>query len=95
VLPFESSPQIHLRWVRQGYEAVKKMAKTVDNFIIVGISYQPCDRLEINSIVDAVPINTTTKLVNLVPNLDLVKKLNMTHVKVKDVHPDEFLDYSI
>lgn len=94
VLPFESSPQTQLTWVRQGYEAVNKIAGTVDSCIIVGISYQPCDRLEINSIVDAVPINTAIQFIDLMPNVDLVTKLKMIHVKVKAVHPDEFLDYS-
>lgn len=81
VLPFESSPQIHLPWVKQGYEAVKKIAKTVDSCIIVGISYQPCDRSEIDSIVDAVPMKTAIELIDPVPNVDLVKKLKRIHAK--------------
>ncbi len=94
VLPFESSQQTQLTWVRQGYEAIKKMAGTVDSCIIVGISYQPCDSSEINSIVDAVPKNITIKFINKVRNVDSVKKLKMIHAKVEVVHPDDFFDCS-
>lgn len=94
VLPFEPSQQTQLTWVRQGYETVNKIAETVDSCIIVGISYQPCDRLEINCIVDAVPINTAIEFIDPMPNVDLVTKLKMIHIKVKAIHPDDFLDYS-
>ncbi len=93
VLPFEFSPQTQLTWVRQGYEAVNKIAKTADSCIIIGISYQPCDRSEIDSIVDAVPINAEIQFIDPMRNVDLVTKLKMIHVKAKAVHPDEFLDY--
>lgn len=95
VLPFESSPQLQLPWVERGYEAVKKIAKTVDSCIIVGISYQPCDRLEIDSIVDAVPMNTPIKLIDPRRKEDLFNKLKMIDPKVKAVRPDDFLDYCI
>ena len=93
VLPFESSPQTQLTWVRQGYETLNKIAKTVDSCIIAGVSYQPCDRLEINSIVDAVPITAMIQLVDPMPNVDFATELKMIHVKAKAVHPDQFLDY--
>lgn len=95
VLPFESSAQLHLRWVRQGYEAMNKIAGTVDGCIIVGISYQPCGRPEIDSVVDAVPMNTPIKLIDPRRKEDLFSKLKTIDPKVKTVHPDDFLDYCI
>jgi len=91
VLPFEFSPQMKLTWVRQGYETVNQLAKKVDACIIVGISYQPCDRLEIDSVIDAMPPNTTIQLVDLAPNVDLEAKLEMVSGKTKSLHPKDFL----
>ncbi len=91
VLPFEFSPQTQLTWVRQGYEAVNQIAKTTDACIIVGISYQPCDRLEVDFIVDAMPSNTAIQLVDPRPDGDLESKLMTVSDKAKSSHPSDFL----
>jgi len=91
VLPFEFSPQTQLTWVRQGYEAVSETAKTVDALIIVGISYQPCDRREIDSILDEIPTHTAIRLVDQRPNAEFETKLTGVSDNAKCIHPIEFL----
>lgn len=92
VLPFEFSPQTQLTWVRQGYEAVSEMAKTVDALIIVGISYQPCDRREIDSILNEIPPHTTIRLVAPKPNVEFEAKLIGVSDNTKRIQPREFFD---
>lgn len=90
VLPLEFSPQTQLTWVRQGYETVRQIAKTVDTCIIVGISYQPCDRQEINSIIDAVPANTKISLINPKSNAEFEGKLRRVSDTVQRINPNSF-----
>lgn len=92
VLPFEFSPQTQLTWVRQGYETVMRIAKTVDTCIIVGISYQPCDRQEIDSIIDEIPPNTKIQTIDPKPNEELEEKLMRVSDKAKRIDPGDFLD---
>jgi len=95
VLPFESSPQTQLTWVRQGYEAVSKTAKTVDALIIVGISYQPCDRVEIDSILDKISRHAVIRLVDPKPNVKFEAKLMGVSDNAKRIRPEEFFDGNI
>lgn len=90
VLPLEFSPQTQLTWVRQGYETVRQIAKTVDTCIIVGISYQPCDRQEINSIIDAIPANTKISLINPKSNAEFEGKLRRVSDTVQRINPNSF-----
>lgn len=92
VLPLEFSPQTQLTWVRQGYETVRQIAKTVDTCIILGISYQPCDRREINSIIDNIPANTKIQLINPKPNAEFEGKLRRVSDKVQRINPTDFFD---
>ena len=59
---------------------MNQLAKKVDACIIVGISYQPCDRLEIDSIIDEIPPNTAIQLVDPAPNVDLEAKLKTQNI---------------
>lgn len=90
VLPLEFSPQTQLTWVQQGYETVRQIAKTVDTCIIVGISYQLCDRREINSIIDAIPANTRFLSINPKSNAEFDGKLRMVSNTVQEITPDSF-----
>ncbi len=92
VLPFEFSPQTQLTWVRQGYETVRQIAKAADTCIIVGISYQPCDRPEINSIIDDLPANTKIQLIDQKPNTEFEKKLRRVSDKVQTINPTDSFD---
>lgn len=92
VLPFEFSPQTQLIWVRQGYETVMRIAKTVDTCIIVGISYQLCDRQEVDSVIDAIPTNTKIQLIDPKPNEEFEEKLTRVSDKAKRIDPGDFLD---
>ncbi len=92
VLPFEFSPQTQLTWVRQGYEAVSETAKTVDALIIVGISYQPCDRREIDSILNEIPPHTAIRLVAPKPNVEFEAKLMGVSDNAKRIQPMGFFD---
>jgi hypothetical protein len=88
VLPFEFSPQTKLTWVRQGYRTMEQIAETVDTIVIVGISYQPCDRHEVNAIIEKIPKNSEIKLVDLNPNVEFVEKLERTSGRVRIIDPD-------
>ena len=81
-----------MTWVRQGYETVMRIAKTVDTCIIVGISYQLCDRQEIDSIIDEIPPNTKIQKIGPKPNEELEEKLMRVSDKAKRIDPGDFLD---
>lgn len=85
VLPFEYSPQVGLKWVQQGYETIRRIAKTVDTCIIVGISYQKCDIREIDDIIEAIPRNVAIVLVDPKPNKIFMERLKEVSDKVKVV----------
>ena len=90
VLPLEFSPQTQLTWVRQGYETVRQIAETVDTCIVIGISYQPCDRQEIDSIIDAIPANTTFLLIDPQSNAEFEGKLRRVSDTVQRINPNDF-----
>ena len=91
-MPFEFSPQMKLTWVRQGYETIRQIAITVDSTVIVGISYQPSDRYEINSIIGEIPADTQIRLVAPNPNAEFERKLREVSDKAERTAPQEFLD---
>ena len=91
VLPMEFSPQLDLTWVRQGYDTMANMARTIDTCIIVGLSYQPCDRKEIDSILQEVPSSTQILLVNPTPNPTFETRLREVSRKSRRTKPTDFL----
>jgi hypothetical protein len=91
VLPFEKSPQRHLRWIQRGEETIKKIAKTVDTCIIVGISYRSCDRQEIDSIINELPRDIKIELVTPTENKKFEKRLREISCKAEKIAPEIFL----
>lgn len=91
VLPFEVSQQTHLDWVVQGYEATSRIAEGISVCVIVGLSYEGCDRREIDLILSFMSRQTKVHLVNPNPNQEFVQKLNRTFDDVSLIAPDEFL----
>ena len=59
--------------------------------VIVGISYQPCDRREINSIIDYIPVNAKIQLINPNPTTEFEEKLRRVSDKVQGINPTDFL----
>jgi hypothetical protein len=93
VLPLEFSPQTGLTWVRQGYEIIDKLAKDASTCIIVGISYQHCDRQEVNVICKALTANTDIQVIDPTPNKDLISNLKIISNIVKTLSLEEFEGY--
>jgi len=91
VLPFEESQQTRLLWVQQGYKTVFRIAQTVDALIVLGLSYHPCDRPEIDSLISQVPPGAEAWLVNPTPNETFENMVKRVTDKVMRVTPHDFL----
>lgn len=89
VLPLEFSPQIKLTWVRQGYETFERIATSVDACMIVGISYQECDRKEIDMMISNMH-DVRIQLICPNPNILLEEKLKTVSDNVQRITPVDF-----
>jgi len=72
---------------------VEKIAQTVDRCLIVGLSYQPCDRQEINRIIDALPKNIQIQYINRSPKKELQKKLKTISNKAEWIDSNNPRDF--
>ncbi len=68
--------QTQLRWVREGYEAFRRLVATVDSLVIVGFSFGPSDRDEFRAMMRcvrgrALPVH----IIDPEPRLELVEFL--------------------
>lgn len=75
VLPSEPSPQQRLSWVKGTYEWFKDISPYVKNFVIIGISYWICDRMEIDQLIDVLPKSCTIHIINPCPPPCLIDKI--------------------
>lgn len=73
VLPAETSQYRNLGWVRQGYDWWRINAETFTHILIVGLSYWPCDRPELNSLLESIPDAARAVVVaGLKPNQEMM-----------------------
>lgn len=72
VLPLEISQYTRLAWVRTGFDWWKNNASSMTHVVVAGLSYQSCDRPEINWLLNQVPRTAKGVLNNEVPNIDLL-----------------------
>jgi hypothetical protein len=95
VLPFEVSQQTTLPWVDQGYAVIREAAASADACVVVGLSYQECDRPEIDSITRRISPDTTIWLVDPAVGSaqmkDFENALKSVSPKVNALTPDDFL----
>lgn len=83
ILPTETSPYRALGWLRQGYDWWISNASTFTHVVIIGLSYQACDRPELNDLLNAVPSNATAIVIaGNSPNTDMINFLHARFAKV-------------
>ena len=93
VLPFESSPQLHLSWIRHGYELTKEKSKEANRLLIIGISYMQCDRKEINLILENLQRDILIQYVSPSENSELELKLKTISKNVERIDPNKGEDW--
>jgi hypothetical protein len=75
VLPAEASTIAHFQWVVAGRRAWNALAPKVEHLVLMGLSYWPCDRGELDQLVSAVPTSATVHMCNPGPSEEWLKVL--------------------
>lgn len=88
VLPIEASQYTRLAWIRNGFDWWKNNAPSMTHVVVAGLSYQPCDRSEIDWLLSQVPRTASGVLVNEKPNEELLSFMRNRFVNV-DIHGRE------
>lgn len=83
VLPEEESRYHELKWVKPGFDWWRQNAPTFSYLVIIGSSYRPCDRYELNMLSNAVPSSATIAVIaGESPNLDMLTFLRNRFSKI-------------
>lgn len=90
VLPAEASPQSTFQWVSPCWTWFHEQAPSFKRCVIVGLSYWPCDRSEIDFLVNQLPRDCQAYVVNPHPSQEFVELLRarVSHVCIGDGPPD-------
>lgn len=80
VLPTQYSTQLDFQWVSPGYNYISCKGFDFTHFIFVGLSYDKCDQMEINFIINHLNPETNVTYINPTPSEELIIKLK-SHFK--------------
>jgi hypothetical protein len=75
ILPNESNEYRNFQFVAPAYEAFFNAARTCTHCVFVGLSYFPCDRPELNQIIDVLPRHAQIVIANPYPPKDFLSRL--------------------
>ena len=87
VLPHERSMYVDSVWNRGGFQEYKRVAPDATHVVIVGISYTPADRPEIDYFLDRIPRTAILYVVDPNPSTELLEAItrrDLTHVLAVD-----------
>lgn len=82
VVPTESSRYRHFQWVVPGEQVVRAQGRRWGVCVIVGISYAPCDREEIDIVLTSLPQGAQVVVVDPSPSADLLQRLGDLRLEV-------------
>lgn len=76
IIPNESNKYKNYQWVAPANQCFEQKSKNTDYCLFIGISYFPCDREEIDKIIDSLPNECVIIVANPYPPEDFIKKIN-------------------
>lgn len=83
ILPHENNKYIDFQWQTPFWNGTKEKADVIEHCIIIGLSYHPADRLEINRIIELLNSDTVIHLCNPSHHPDLIKFIEISGKKLK------------
>jgi len=82
ILPHESNKYIEFQWQEAFWDNAAEKADIIEKCIIVGLSYHPVDRLEINRIIDLLKSDAVIHLCNPSHDPDLISYIEKSGKKL-------------
>lgn len=76
VLPAAASDIAHFQWVVAGNQSWMRLAPAIEHLVLMGLSYWPCDRIELDTLINAVPSTAIVHMCNPNPSADWIKVLS-------------------
>jgi len=73
--PLATNDHMNFQWYQEGLSIIKKKAKEISHFVIIGCSYCEVDRLEIDTILKSLKKGTKVILCNPHPIEELVERI--------------------
>lgn len=75
VIPTEASGYSQFQWVKPGRLWARRAGTDTRTLILMGLSYWPVDRPELDELIDSVPATATVIVGNPAPHADLIDRL--------------------
>lgn len=75
IIPHEANKYENYQWVSQSSMQFRPVLKESDYCLFIGISYLPCDRIEIDRIINTLPVSCKIIIANPYPPEELLEKI--------------------